>query len=130
MKRIVLASVLSMALASPAFAAIEIDESQGFGPTYSSAVADLTIAKPLQLLGAIGGTALHIVGLPFSIVSDSVDESYNALVYKPLRSMDRCTGCSSAYDSYIKSHKHPSEVRFVVDGPSEITIRSDGVVVK
>lgn len=129
MKRIICATALSMALVSPTFAAIEIDEAQGFGPTYGSAVADITIGKPLQLLGAVGGTALHIVGLPFSIASNSVGESYDTLVAKPWSALRRCTGCSEGYDNYVKSQTQPTgEIRFVVDQPSEIIIQTDGTV--
>ncbi len=130
MKRFLIASALSMALVSPAFAAIEIDESQGFGPTYGSAVADVTIGKPLQTLGAVFGTALYAINLPFAYASDSVDESYATLVEGPWSALQRCTGCSPAYDSYIKSQSNPQvQVRFVVDQPSEIIINSNDTVV-
>lgn len=130
MKRFLIASALSMALVSPAFAAIEIDESQGFGPTYGSTVADITVGKPLQVANAVLGTAIHIVGLPFSYVSGSVNQSYETLVEGPWSALQRCTGCSPAYDSYIKSQSNPQgQVRFVVDQPSEIIINSNDTVV-
>lgn len=128
MKRVLLASALSLALTSPAFAAIEIDEND-FGPTYGSTVADLTVGKPLQLVGAIGGTALHIAALPFSVVSGSVGESYQTLVAKPWSNLRRCNGCTPSYDHYVKSQNRPEgEIRFVVDRPSEIVIHTDGRV--
>lgn len=125
MKKLVIACVLSLGLASTANAAIEIDETEGFGPTYGSAVADVTIGKPLQLLGAVAGTALHIAGIPFAVASDSLDESYDVLVNKPWLALQRCTGCTPAYDAYIKSKKSSkNEVRLVVDRPSEIVIQT------
>lgn len=129
MKRLLIASALSLSLVSPSFAAIEIHEDD-FGPTYGSSVADMTIGKPLQVLGATLGTALHIVGLPFSIASHSVEESYDSLVRKPWSALNRCVGCSPAYDNYVKSQDQAQgEVRFTVDGPSEIIINSNGEVI-
>lgn len=128
MKRFIAASLLSLVSIS-ANAAIEIDEKEGFGPTYGSSVLDLTIGKPLQVVGATFGTALHIVGLPFSIGSQSVEESYENLVSKPWSALKRCTGCSPAYDNYVKSLDYPkNQVRFTVDGPAEIVIQSNGEV--
>lgn len=129
MKHFLSAAALSLALIAPAHAAIEINETD-FGPSYGSAVADITIGKPLQLVGAVIGTALHVVGLPFSAASNSIDETYEVLVDKPWRALHRCTGCTPAYDSYIKSQTDAkNQVRFTVDRPSEIVINSDGTVV-
>lgn len=130
MKKILLAAALSATLATPAFAAIEIDESQGYGPTYSSAALDITIGKPLQLTGALLGTALHVVGLPFSAVSGSVAESKAVLVDGPWDALRRCTGCTASYDNYVKSQTETQgQVRFTVDGPSEIIINSNDEVI-
>lgn len=129
MKRFALAFALALTLTAPAYAAIEIDETD-FGPSYGSAVADITIGKPLQLVGAVLGTALHVVGLPFSSASDSVNESFDVLVDKPWRALHRCTGCTPAYDDYVKSQDSTEgQVRFTVDRPSEIVINTDGTVV-
>lgn len=136
MKKLILASVLALGMASTANAAIEINENENFGPTYGSTVADLTVGKPLQVIGAVAGTALHIAGIPFSIASNSVGESFDTLVRQPWTALQRCNGCTPAYDNYIKSQQNPTgEVRFVVDGPSEVIIQTengiivDGVVV-
>lgn len=129
MKRFLMTAALGVSLVcAPAHAAIEIDE-HDFGPTYGSSVADVTIGKPLQLLGATAGTVLHIVNLPFAMASDSVNESYDTLVRKPWSALKRCTGCTPAYDDYIKSQEQQGQVRFTVDGPSEIIIQSNGEVV-
>lgn len=128
MKRFALAAALSFALVSPSFAAIEIDESQPYGPTYGSTVADITIGKPLQLAGAVLGTALYVVGYPFALASDSVEASHATLVEGPWNALKRCNGCTPAYDDYI-NNTNQNQVRFVVDGPSEIVINSSGEVV-
>lgn len=117
-------------LSTHAHAAIEIDE-KDFGPTYSTTTADILVAKPLQLAGAIAGTALHVVGLPFSYASGSVESSEDVLVRKPWQALSRCLGCSASYDNYIKNQQHanPNEVRFIVDRPSEVIINTDQNVV-
>lgn len=108
-----------------AHSAVEINEND-FGPTYGTATADILVAKPLQLAGAVAGTALHVVGLPFSIASDSVDSSYEVLVQQPWDKLRRGVGYSEAYDTYVKNQGvNPNEVRFVVDRPSEVIINTD-----
>lgn len=129
LKQTLLALVAVIGINSVAHAAIEIDE-QNFGPTYSSATADLLIAKPLQLMGAVAGTALHVVGLPFSYASDSVESSEKVLVRQPWEALQRCVGCSSAYDNYIKNQQYPNnEVHLIIDRPSEVIINTDQSVV-
>ncbi|MDO4250164.1 MAG: hypothetical protein Q4C68_01495 [Moraxella sp.] len=130
MKRILVATALSFVFAGSAHAAIEIDESQGFGPTYGSTMADVTIGKPLQVVGAVLGTVAHVVNLPFAMASDSVDESYETLVAGPWSALQRCSGCSPAYDNYVKSQQNPQgEVRFIVTQPSEVIIHSNDTVI-
>lgn len=123
-KHLLFALVATFSIGS-AGAAVEIDE-RDYGPTYGSMVTDVAIAKPLQLAGAIAGTALHVVALPFSYASDSVDSSYETLVRQPWDALRRCVGCSASYDAYVKNEGvSTNEVRFVVDRPSEIIINTD-----
>lgn len=130
MKKLVSATLLAMVVSTSAHAAIEIDENQNFGPTYGSTVADVTIGKPLQLAGAVLGTALHVISLPFNLASGSVDESYENLVNKPWNALRRCTGCTESYDEQIKNEPQ-TQYRFVVTQPSEIIINSnDNVVIQ
>lgn len=129
MKHALVALLATAMIGTSAHAAIEVDESD-FGPTYGSAVLDVTVAKPLQLVGAVAGTALYAVSLPFSIASNSVESSYDALVAKPWSALSRCVGCSEAYDTYRNTHDiNPQEVRITVDRPSEIIINTDQNVV-
>lgn len=81
-KHTLLALTVATLISTTAHAAIEINE-EDFGPTYGTTVLDVTVAKPLQLVGAVAGTALHAVGLPFSMASGSVESSYETLVVKP-----------------------------------------------
>lgn len=120
-----LALALVAGLGVHAHGATEINENY-FGPNYGTATADLLVAKPLQLAGAVAGTALHVVGLPFSVASDSVDTSYEVLVRQPWDKLRRGVGYSAEYDTYVKNqYTNPNEVRFVVDRPSEIIIHTD-----
>ena len=122
-----LALTASLALALPAQAAIEIDESQPFGPTYGSAMADVAVAKPLQLAGAALGTVAYALSLPFSIASGSVDSSFENLVERPWNALGRCVGCTAAYDEYRLSQPQ-GQVRFVITEPSEVIINSSDAV--
>lgn len=120
-----LALALMACVSINAHSATEINE-QYFGPTYGSATADILVGKPLQLAGAVAGTALHVVGLPFSVTSDSVDSSYEVLVRQPWDKLRRGVGYSQEYDTYIKNqYANPNEVRFVVDRPSEVIISTE-----
>lgn len=128
-KHTLFALMTAVALNTSANAAIEIDE-KDFGPTYSSAALDILIAKPLQVAGAFAGTAIHLVGLPFSYASDSVESSAKVLIEQPWDALNRCVGCSVAYDNYIKNQEYPSnEVRFLVDRPSEVIINTNQDIV-
>lgn len=128
-KHTLFALMTAVALNTSANAAIEIDE-KDFGPTYSSAALDILIAKPLQVAGAFAGTAIHLVGLPFSYVSDSVESSAKVLIEQPWDALNRCVGCSAAYDNHIKNQEYPSnEVRFLVDRPSEVIINTNQDIV-
>lgn len=130
MKRILLASVLGLVTMTTAHAAIEIDETRHFGPSYGSTMADVTIGKPLQVVGAVLGTVAHVVNLPFAMASDSVDQSYDTLVRGPWEALQRCSGCTPAHDNYLKSQQNPQgQVRFVVMQPSEIIINTNDTVV-
>lgn len=120
-----LALAVVASLSIHAYGATEINENH-FGPNYGTAAADLIVAKPLQLAGAVAGTALHVVGLPFSAASDSVETSYEVLVRQPWEKLNRGVGYSEEYDTHIKNqYTNPNEVRFVVDRPSEIIINTD-----
>ena len=128
-KHLLCAVTASLVISTTAHSAVEIDE-KDFGPNYGTVAADLLVAKPLQLAGAVAGTALHVVGLPFSATSNSVDISYDKLVREPWQAMKRCVGCSESYDNYVKNQQvNPNEVRFIVDRPSEVIINTDQSVV-
>jgi hypothetical protein len=45
---------------------------------------DMMIARPLGLLSVIGGSALFVLSLPFTIPSGSMDSAADELVKKPI----------------------------------------------
>ena len=130
-KAFTVATSLSLLVASmqPALAAIEIDEND-FGPSYGTMVADATVGKPLQLIGAVTGTALYLVSLPFSLIGGNADQAQQKLFVEPWDAMGRCLGCSVAEDNYYKSQANDNNlVRIVVDQPSEILINTNDYVI-
>jgi len=130
-KAFTVATSLSLLVASmqPALAAIEIDETD-FGPSYGTMVADATVGKPLQLVGAVAGTALYLVSLPFSLIGGNADQAQQKLFVEPWDAMGRCLGCSVAEDNYYKSQENDNNlVRIVVDQPSEILINTNDYVI-
>ncbi|WP_352259045.1 hypothetical protein [Psychrobacter sp. TB55-MNA-CIBAN-0194] len=130
-KAFTVATSLSLLVASmqPALAAIEIDETD-FGPSYGTMVADATVGKPLQLVGAVAGTALYLVSLPFSLIGGNADQAQQKLFVEPWGAMGRCLGCSVAEDNYYKSQANDNNlVRIVVDQPSEILINTNDYVI-
>jgi hypothetical protein len=130
-KAFTVATSLSLLVASmqPALAAIEIDEND-FGPSYGTMVADVTVGKPLQLIGAVAGTALYLVSLPFSLIGGNADQAQQKLFVEPWDAMGRCLGCSVAEDNYYKSQANDNNlVRIVVDQPSEILINTNDHVI-
>jgi hypothetical protein len=50
---------------------------------YADQIYDLLCLRPAAFLGGIGGTAVFIIALPFTVASGGVDDSFNMLVAKP-----------------------------------------------
>jgi hypothetical protein len=50
---------------------------------YSDQVYDLLCLRPAAFLGGIGGTAVFIIALPFTVATGGVDKSFNLFVVKP-----------------------------------------------
>ena len=50
---------------------------------YPNQVYDLLLARPAAVLGGIGGTAVFIIALPFTVASGGIDDSFNMFVVKP-----------------------------------------------
>lgn len=127
--KIATALTLSVAIASPSFAATEIDEKE-FGPTYETMLTDAVVGKPLGALAVVGGAAAWVVSLPFTMFTGDVEQARAKLIEEPFYAMDRCLGCTPAEDSFYKSQQPGNQtVRLVVDGPSEVLINTNQNVV-
>lgn len=84
----------------PAYAATEMldDEIDG-RPTAGAALADAGIARPLMLAGTLGGAAVFIASLPFTILGGNVKEAAKTLVIDPANAtFRRCMGCTTVQD--------------------------------
>lgn len=128
-KHTLVALLATAVISTQAHAAVEVDE-HDFGPTYATAAADIALVKPFQVVKAVTGTAIHLIGLPFSLATNSVESSANVLVRQPWEDLKRCVGCTGAYDDYVNSQNiNSNETRFTVDGPAEIIINSGQDVV-
>ena len=129
LKKIAVASLLSISTVTPSFAAIEVDEAN-FGPTYGPMVIDTLVGKPLGALAVGGGAAIWLASLPFTTLSGDTEYAKQKLITEPADAMYRCLGCTVAQDNYYQSHRsNNNQVRLVVDGPSEILINTDQNVV-
>ena len=51
---------------------------------YPNQIYDLLFARPAAFLGGIGGTAVFIISLPFTVATGGVDDSFNMFVVKPI----------------------------------------------
>ena len=88
-----LALAAALLLCQPAFA---FDDEQT-DPNSPSAIAmgsDLLIGRPLLLTATVLGSAIWLVGLPFSALGGNVKGSAEALIGWPARNtFERCLGC-------------------------------------
>jgi hypothetical protein len=50
---------------------------------YMDQIYDLLCARPAAFLGGIGGTAVFVISLPFTVTTGGVDDSFNMFVVKP-----------------------------------------------
>lgn len=110
-------------------AATEIPEDED-GPTFGTTALDVVAGKPLGVAAVVGGAALWVVGLPFSILGQNVEQSAQTLIGEPAQALTRCLGCTPAQDATYKAGLNDKqEVRLVVDQPSVIIITTDDKVV-
>jgi len=72
----VIASLVIAALDTPA------RSEEGFAD-YGDHIYDLLCARPAAFIGGIGGTAVFIIALPFTVASGGLKDSFNMFVAKP-----------------------------------------------
>ncbi|MEC7120101.1 MAG: hypothetical protein VXW65_09395 [Pseudomonadota bacterium] len=84
----------------PAHAAIEIMEDElNERPTASATLTDSALARPLMAAATVGGAAVFVATLPFSILGGNVKETAKTLVLDPAdATFRRCLGCTTVQD--------------------------------
>ena len=91
-----LALAAALLLCQPAFAF----DDENADPNSPSAIAmggDLLIGRPLLFTATVVGSAIWLVGLPFSALGGNVKDSAEALIGWPARNtFERCLGCPTA----------------------------------
>ncbi|RMD82402.1 MAG: hypothetical protein D6815_09325 [Candidatus Dadabacteria bacterium] len=66
-------------------------------PSDGEMVVDATVARPLGAVAAVGGTALFVATLPFSLLGGNTKEAAEKLMVGPVKeAFVRCLGCRSA----------------------------------
>ena len=69
-------------------------------PTFISMAADAILARPALFATTIIGTGLFVVTLPFTLLSNSVDQAGHTLIGVPAKAtFERCLGCSFNQDN-------------------------------
>ena len=77
------ASILAATLTLSASLAGAEDQSPQPPPTADATAADLLIARPGGLVATVLGSAVFIVGLPFTLLNGSTGEAAQKLVVEP-----------------------------------------------
>lgn len=90
-RRTIIALVVScMLLPQTLWAQKAIDES----PNEFAMVGDLLVARPLGVVMTIGGAAVWVVSLPFTLLSGHASEAAGTLIGGPVEAtFMRCLGC-------------------------------------
>ena len=71
-------------------------QQQAQSPNEIRMATDLVLTRPFFAGVTVIGTAVFLVGLPFSLIGGNVKESANYLVRKPAHNVfGRCLGCIS-----------------------------------
>ena len=78
------ATILAATLALPAsLASAQDDPSYLPPPSADATAADLLIARPGGLVATVLGTAVFVVGLPFTLINGSTGQAAQQLVVQP-----------------------------------------------
>lgn len=99
-----LAFCLSLMLSHWAFAYPPVSGAVQEEPSALAMASDLVLVRPAMLAITVIGTAVWVVGLPFSAAGGNVKGSANTLVLQPAKNtFVRCLGCTQA--GYARSVK-------------------------
>ncbi len=80
MKKILMA-ICFVALVMSSSAAFALDHHEE--PSDIGVIADVVVLRPFGAVALVAGLGIFIVGLPFSLVTNSVDDTAKVLVSKP-----------------------------------------------
>lgn len=128
-RRIASALALSalLTLGNTAYAAQEImNDELANRPTAGASVADTAVARPLMLAGTIGGAAIFLASLPFSILGGKVKEAADTLVVGPAKAtFTRCLGCTTVQDQRKHENEYALPVETVTEAPPLVSTSVD-----
>jgi hypothetical protein len=94
--------IFTMGLVSLPVSADELlDDQINTRPTALAMAGDAVLARPALLALTIGGTAIFLVTLPFSLLGGNVGEAGKTLVVGPAKAtFTRCLGCTQVQDQW------------------------------
>ncbi|HXI09671.1 MAG TPA: hypothetical protein VNK06_02605 [Thermodesulfobacteriota bacterium] len=85
MKKIAAVFLLAVFLSVTSVRGAAPQEEQPHGPSGEAIVFDLVLGRPLGLVTLVAGTAIFIVGLPFTLPTRSVGVAADKLIADPFR---------------------------------------------
>ncbi len=93
MKKWIANAVLTAALATSALPALAIEPAENNGWAMAT---DLVVARPVGAVLTVAGSVLFVLALPFTAVTNTIDDAAKALVVGPAReTFVRCLGCTN-----------------------------------
>ena len=89
-RAIIAVAVSCMLLPQTLWAQEAVDES----PNEWAMVGDLVVARPIGVVMTVGGTAVWLVSLPFTLLAGHASEAADTLIAGPVETtFMRCLGC-------------------------------------
>jgi hypothetical protein len=93
MKKWIATAALAATLATSAMPALAADPADTSGWAMAT---DLVVARPVGAVLTLAGSVLFVVSLPFTAVTNTIDDAAKALVVGPAReTFVRCLGCTN-----------------------------------
>ncbi len=79
------------------------DESK---PSAAAMLLDTVVARPLLIVATVGGAAITLVSLPFSLLGGNTGDVANSWIMTPGKAaFFRCLGCTPAQDERLVMEK-------------------------
>ncbi|ASK35981.1 hypothetical protein CEK62_17120 [Alcanivorax sp. N3-2A] len=99
-----LASALTFSLAT--FAQARDLDLEGARPSPLAMVGDAVLVRPVMTVATVGGLALYVVTLPFSLLGGNPGEAAETLVAAPAQTaFVRCLGCTPQQHQRLQAEK-------------------------